>query len=152
MSSPSYEGVDLNAVKKLFRKFVMFSSPSYEGVDWNHQFLTLSSFAIGSPSYEGVDWNCWENKACWFVRSCSPSYEGVDWNVCVIFYHYSCIKFSLLRGSGLKFFKLSRIRIAQSSPSYEGVDWNRVIPGEGMGLQVLPLTREWIEIFPLTLE
>ena len=57
----------------------------------------------------------------------SPSYEGVDWNV-LLRRHGLCTKseFSLLRGSGLKCFSSGRPLRAAS---------------------VLPLTREWIEIF-----
>ena len=59
----------------------------------------------------------------------------------------SLLTFSLLRGSGLKYFKYTLLKIKNSSPSYEGVDWNsKWKVGTVIKTAVLPLTREWIEI------
>ena len=58
-------------------------------------------------------------------RMSSPSYEGVDWNI------------DFLR----------KIKELRGSPSYEGVDWNiKNITSQVYAADVLPLTREWIEI------
>ena len=78
----------------------------------------------------------------------SPSYEGVDWNPFTIYIISHYTRFSLLRGSGLKFVCLC-LRVMKI--------WFSLLRGSGLkyclnnhkqqGNQVLPLTREWIEIF-----
>ena len=84
----------------------------------------LSEVWGGSPSYEGVDWNPLDGIVA--VKGFgSPSYEGVDWNS-------SSFLVSLAE---------------YGSPSYEGVDWNDLDKAnEANMVEVLPLTREWIEI------
>ena len=56
----------------------------------------------------------------------SPSYEGVDWNTN---------------------YQKARETAERRSPSYEGVDWNNKNHIFKEKLLVLPLTREWIEMF-----
>ena len=97
-------------------------------MDWNFLRNHLNCAPLRSPSYEGVDWNLVEVLARNRAKS-SPSYEGVDWNSCKI-----CWRLAL-----------------SSSPSYEGVDWN-ICHGifNFISSTVLPLTREWIEIFKIS--
>ena len=139
------EWIEIYYKSKFFQK--KHRSPSYEGVDWNLLIFFNALYYLCSPSYEGVDWN---GRAGWkaFAGCGSPSYEGVDWNctkLLLVFVHIYVLpltrewiemisrrkstlrlaRFSLLRGSGLKFVPSVRFnKKGVGSPSYEGVDWN----------------------------
>ena len=93
--------------------------------EWIEMGFNVSSYILrrGSPSYEGVDWN---RSLMPFLpfQGGSPSYEGVDWNTSRQARQKLKREFSLLRGSGLKFFKEFTCIFYFRSPSYEGVDWN----------------------------
>ena len=144
-------------------------SPSYEGVDWNTQSKRLISRKVMFSLLRGsglksIRWIT-ENSAV-----SSPSYEGVDWNTNSAVFRQATTEFSLLRGSGLKYpVGVCPAHLSPSSPSYEGVDWNcksrrnavgivrfSLLRGSGLKSRgcnltlsvknVLPLTREWIEI------
>ena len=124
LSSPSYEGVDWNFFGQSHELTEQVLPLTREWIEIYNQFLSDNK-VDSSPSYEGVDWNFFvELSALGTTRS--PSYEGVDWN----FWH-----------------SIESISRKTSSPSYEGVDWNlNNLPAYQFTKNVLPLTREWIEI------
>ena len=109
------------------------------------RMLDITAPGIGSPSYEGVDWNR-DVKPVYTGTRGSPSYEGVDWNDYKGVVYGTLERFSLLRGSGLKWECAGLKRALNRSPSYEGVDWNTQAMSSHTTAKVLPLTREWIEI------